>query len=202
MVYALDASTIDLCLSVFPWARLRRQKGAIQLHTFLDLQGPIPAFIEITDGKVHDVKILDPLIPKPAAFYIMDRGYLDFLRLHPFHQAQAFFVIRAKSNLRARRLYPQPIDKTTGLPCDQTILLRGQCTANDYPDKFRRVRYFDAQINKRLVFLTHPSDVPALTITQLYKSRWQLEVFLRWIKQYLRIQAFYGISKNAVKTQI
>ena len=201
-VYALDATTIDLCLSLFPWARFRRQKGAIKLHTLLDLRGPIPAFIEITDGKIHDVKILDLLVPEPGAFYIMDRGYLDFERLYQLHQAQAFFVIRAKSNMRARRLYSHPIDKTTGLQCDQTILLTGHYAAADYPDKLRRVRYFDAQINKRLVFLTNQFDLPALTIAQLYKSRWQVELFFRWIKQHLRIKAFYGTSENAVKTQI
>ena len=201
-VYALDATTIDLCLSLFPWARFRRQKGAIKLHTLLDLRGPIPAFIEITDGKVHDVRILDLLVPDPGAFYVMDRGYLDFARLHALHQAQAFFVIRAKCNLQARRLYSHPIDKTTGLQCDQTVLLTGLLTAQYYPDKLRRVRYFDAQLHKRLVFLTNQFDLPALTIAQLYKSRWQVELFFRWIKQHLRIKAFYGTSENAVKTQI
>lgn len=201
-VYALDATTIDLCLSLFPWARFRRQKGAIKLHTLLDLRGPIPAFIEITDGKVSDVRILDLLVPEPGAFYVMDRGYLDFTRLHHLHQAQAFFVIRAKCNLQARRLYSHPIDKTTGLQCDQTILLTGPLTAQHYPDKLRRVRYFDAQLHQRLVFLTNQFSLPALTIAQLYKSRWQVELFFRWIKQHLRIKAFYGTSENAVKTQI
>ena len=201
-VYALDATTIDLCLSLFPWARFRRQKGAVKLHTLLDLRGPIPAFIEITDGKIHDVKILDLLVPEPGAFYVMDRGYLDFKRLHHLHQGQSFFVIRAKSNLQARRLYSYPVDKMAGLQCDQTILLTGHYTAQDYPDKLRRVRYFDAQTNKRLVFLTNQFDVPALTIAQLYKSRWQVELFFKWIKQHLRIKAFYGTSENAVKTQI
>ena len=201
-VYALDATTIDLCLSLFPWARFRRQKGAIKLHTLLDLRGPIPAFLEITDGKVSDVKILDLLVPDPGAFYVMDRGYLDFERLHHLHQGHAFFVIRAKRNLQARRLYSAPVDKTTGLQCDQTVLLTGPLTAQRYPDKLRRVRYFDAQINKRLVFLTNQFDLPALTIAQLYKSRWQVELFFRWIKQHLRIKAFYGTSENAVKTQI
>ena len=201
-VYALDATTIDLCLSLFPWARFRRQKGAIKLHTLLDLRGPIPAFLEITDGKIHDVKVLDLLVPEPGAFYVMDRGYLDFERLYQLHQGQSFFVIRAKSNMRARRLYSYPVDKTTGLQCDQTILLTGQYAAKDYPDKLRRVRYFDAQLNKRLVFLTNQFDVPALTIAQLYKSRWQVELFFKWIKQHLRIKAFYGTSENAVKTQI
>lgn len=201
-VYALDATTIDLCLSLFPWARFRRQKGAIKLHTLLDLRGPIPAFIEITDGKVHDVKVLDLLVPEPGAFYVMDRGYLDFARLHHLHQAQAFFVIRAKRNLQACRLYSRPIDKATGLQCDQTVLLTGPLTAQDYPDKLRRVRYFDAQLNKRLVFLTNQFELPPLTIAQLYKSRWQVELFFKWIKQHLRIKAFYGTSENAVKTQI
>ena len=201
-IYALDATTIDLCLSLFPWARFRRQKGAIKLHTLLDLRGPIPAFIEITDGKIHDVKILDLLVPEAGAFYVMDRGYLDFTRLHHLHQAQAFFVIRAKRNLQARRLYSSPVDKTTGLQCDQTILLTGPLTAQHYPDKLRRVRYFDAQLNKRLIFLTNQFELPPLTIAQLYKSRWQVELFFRWIKQHLRIKAFYGTSENAVKTQI
>ena len=201
-VYALDATTIALCLSLFPWARFRQQKGAIKLHTLLDLRGPIPAFIEITDGKVHDVKILDLLVPEAGAFYVMDRGYLDFERLSHLHQAQAFFVIRAKHNLQAHRLYSHPIDKTTGLQCDQTVLLTGPLTARHYPDKLRRVRYFDAQSNKRLVFLTNHFTLSALTITQLYKSRWQVELFFRWIKQHLRIKAFYGTSENAVKTQI
>ena len=201
-VYALDSTTIDLCLSLFPWARFRRQKGAIKLHTLLDLRGPIPAFIEITDGKIHDVRILDLLVPEPGAFYVLDRGYLDFERLHHLHQGQAFFVIRAKSNLQARRLYSQPVDKATGLQCDQTILLTGPLTAPSYSDKLRRVRYFDAQLNKRLVFLTNHFSLPALTIAQLYKSRWQVELFFRWIKQHLRIKAFYGTSENAVKTQI
>jgi len=201
-VYALDATTIDLCLSLFPWARFRRQKGAIKLHTLLDLRGPIPAFIEITDGKIHDVRILDLLVPEPGAFYVMDRGYLDFLRLHQLHQAQAFFVIRAKSNLQARRLYSYSVEKTSGLQCDQTILLTGHYTAQNYPDKLRRVRCFDAQINKRLVFLTNQFTLPALTIAQLYKSRWRVKLFFRWIKQHLRIKTFYGTSENAVKTQI
>jgi hypothetical protein len=201
-VYALDATTIDLCLSLFPWARFRRHKGAVKLHTLLDLRGPIPTFIEITDGKVHDVNILDLLIPEPGAFYVMDRGYLDFERLHHLHQAQAFFVIRAKSNLQARRLYSHPVDKTTGVQCDQTIRLTGHYSAKDYPNTLRRVRYFDAQINKRLVFLTNQFDLPPRTIAQLYKCRWQVELFFKWIKQHLRIKAFYGTSENAVKTQI
>ena len=201
-VYALDSTTIDLCLSLFPWARFRRHKGAIKLHTLLDLRGPIPSFIEITDGKVHDVNILDLLVPEPGAFYVMDRGYLDFERLHQLHQAQAFFVIRAKSNMRSRRIYSHSIDKTLGLQCDQTILLTGHYAAQDYPDSLRRVRYQDPKTHKRLVFLTNQFNLPALTIAQLYKSRWQVELFFKWIKQHLRIQAFYGTSENAVKTQL
>ena len=201
-VYALDATTIDLCLALFPWARFRKHKGAVKLHTLLDLRGPIPTFIEITDGKIHDVKILDLLIPEPGAFYVMDRGYLDFERLHHLHQAQSFFVIRAKSNLRACRLYSHPVDKTTGLQCDQTIRLTGPLTAQNYPDHLRRVRYVDPKTHKRLVFLTNQFDLPPLTIAQLYKSRWQVELFFKWIKQHLRIKAFYGTSENAVKTQI
>ncbi|MBI3323773.1 MAG: IS4 family transposase [Candidatus Omnitrophica bacterium] len=200
-VYALDATTIDLCLSLFPWARFRRQKGALKLHTLLDLRGPIPAFIEITDGNVHDVKLLALRVPEPGAFYVMDRGYLDFARLHHRHRAQAFFVIRAKGNLQARRLYSHPIDKTTGLQCDQTVLLTGPLTAQDDPDTLRRVRSFDAQLHKRRVFLTNQFALPPLTIAQLYKSRWQVELFFKWIKQHLRIKAFYGTSENAVKTQ-
>jgi hypothetical protein len=201
-VYALDASTIDLCLSLFPWARFRKTKGAIKLHTLLDLRGPIPAFIEITDGKVHDVNILDILATEPGSFYVMDRGYLDFKRLYTLHQTAAFFVIRAKCNLQAKRLYSHPVDKSTGLQCDQTILLTGHYTSQDYPEKLRRVRYYDAETDKRLVFLTNNFSLPALTIAQLYKSRWQVELFFKWIKQHLRIKAFYGTSENAVKTQI
>ena len=201
-VYALDASTIDLCLSLFPWAGFRETKGAVKLHTLLDLRGPIPAFIEITDGKVHDVNILDILATEPGSFYIMDRGYLDFQRLYTLHQASAFFVIRAKSNMQSRRLYSHPVDKSTGLQCDQTILLTGHYTAKDYSDKLRRVRYYDLETDKRLVFLTNNFSLPALTIARLYKARWQVELFFKWIKQHLRIKAFYGTSENAVKTQI
>ncbi|OGW80815.1 MAG: transposase [Omnitrophica bacterium GWA2_52_8] len=201
-VYALDASTIDLCLSLFPWARFRKTKGAIKLHTLLDLRGPIPAFIEITDGKVHDVNILDILATEPGSFYVMDRGYLDFQRLYTLRQTAAFFVIRAKSNMQSKRLYSHPVNKSTGLQCDQTILLTGHYTAKDYPDKLRRVRYYDSETDKRLVFLTNNFSLPALTIARLYKSRWQVELFFKWIKQHLRIKAFYGTSENAVKTQI
>lgn len=201
-VYALDATTIDLCLSLFPWAHFRKNKGAVKLHTLLDLRGNIPSFIEITSGKVHDVNILDDLIPEPGSFYIMDRGYLDFARLYLFHQSQAFFVIRAKSNLKYHRLYSRPVDKTTGLRCDQTIALTGYQSALDYPEKLRLVRFFDSENNKRLTFLTNNFLLDALTITKLYKCRWQVELFFKWIKQHLRIKAFFGTSENAVKTQI
>ena len=201
-VYALDASTIDLCLSLFPWAHFRKTKAAVKLHTLLDLRGSIPAFIEITDGKVHDVNILDTLVTEPGSFYIMDRGYLDFRRLYTLHQTSAFFVTRAKCNMQARRIYSHSVDKSTGLQCDQTISLTGHYTAQDYPDKLRRIRYYDSETDKRLVFLTNNFSLPALTIAQLYKARWQVELFFKWIKQHLRIKAFYGTSENAVKTQI
>jgi hypothetical protein len=201
-VYALDATTIDLCLSLFPWARFRKQKGAIKLHTLLDLRGPIPAFVEITHGKIHDVKILDLLVPEAGSFYIMDRGYLDFARLYALHQASAFFIIRAKSNLQFQRLYSHPVDKSTGLQCDQTIMLTGFYPTQDYPDKLRRIRYFDRKTKKKLAFLSNNFTLPALTIAQLYKCRWRVELFFKWIKQHLRIKAFYGTSENAVKTQI
>jgi hypothetical protein len=201
-VYALDATTIDLCLSLFPWARFRKQKGAIKLHTLLDLRGPIPAFVEITHGKIHDVKILDLLVPEAGSFYIMDRGYLDFARLYALHKASAFFIIRAKSNLQFQRLYSHPVDKSTGLQCDQTIMLTGFYPTQDYPDKLRRIRYFDRKTKKKLAFLSNNFTLPALTIAQLYKCRWRVELFFKWIKQHLRIKAFYGTSENAVKTQI
>lgn len=200
-VYALDSTTIDLCLSLFPWARFRKQKGAIKLHTLLDLRGNLPSFIEITDGKVHDVNILDDLIPEPGSYYIMDRGYLDFARLFTLTQLFAFFVIRSKTNLQFRRLYSHPIDKSTGLKSDQTIVLTGVKSAKDYPDKLRRTRYLDIETNLDLTFLSNNFFVPALTIAQLYKCRWQVELFFKWIKQHLRIKAFFGTSKNAVKTQ-
>ena len=200
--YALDASTIDLCLSLFPWARFRKHKGAVKLHTLLDLRGSIPSFIKITDGKVHDVNVLDDLVIEPGAFYIMDRGYLDFARLHGLALCLAFFVIRAKSNLQCRRLYSHPIDSSTGLLSDHTVALTGLQSAKDYPDHLRRVRYFDAEQERQFAFLTNNFLVPALTIAQLYKCRWQVELFFKWIKQHLRIKAFYGTSENAVKTQI
>jgi hypothetical protein len=201
-VYALDATTIDLCLSVFPWARFRPSKAAIKLHTLLDLRGNIPSFIHVSDGKLHDVNVLDQLIPEPGAFYLMDRGYLDFERLHGFTQCAAFFVTRAKSNLRFRRLYSHPIDKRTGLKCDQTIVLTGFYTHQRYPEKLRRIKYYDPETGKDLVFLTNNFLLPPLTIAQLYRCRWQIELFFKWIKQHLRIKSFYGTTENAVKTQL
>jgi len=201
-VYALDSTTIDLCLSLFPWARFRKYKGAIKLHALLDLKSNIPSFIEITDGKVHDVNILDELIPEPGSFYIMDRAYVDFLRLYILTQCLAFFVIRAKTNLQFRRLYSHPIDKSTGLKCDQTIVLTGINSTKDYPEKLRRIRFFDIDNNLNLTFLTNNFSLPALTIAQLYKCRWKIELFFKWIKQHLRIKSFYGTTINAVKTQI
>ena len=201
-VYALDATTIDLYLSVFPWARFRTTKGAVKLHTLLDLRGSIPTFIHISDGKLHDVKVLDLLLPEAGAIYLMDRGYLDFSRLYTLHQCAAFFVVRAKSNWRYRRLYSRPVDKQTGLTCDQTVVLTGFYAAKDYPDKLRRVKVTDPETGQQLVFLTNNFALPAHTITQLYRCRWQVELFFKWIKQHLRIKAFYGTSENAVKTQI
>ena len=201
-VYALDSTTIDLCLSLFPWARFRKTKGAIKLHTLLDLKSNIPSFIEITEGKVHDVNILDELIPEPGSFYIMDRAYVDFLRLYILTQCLAFFVIRAKTNLQFRRVYSHPIDKYSGLKCDQTIALTGINSSKEYPEKLRRIRYYDVDSELHLTFLTNNFTLPALTIAQLYKCRWRIELFFKWIKQHLRIKSFYGTSLNAVKTQI
>lgn len=201
-VYALDATTIDLCLSMFPWAEFRSTKAAVKLHTLLDLRGAIPSFIHISDGKLHDVNVLDLLLPEPAAFYIMDRGYLDFARLYALDQAGSFFVTRAKSNMNARRLYSTAVDRSTGLICDQTIALNNFYAAKDYPAHLRRIRYRDPDTDKSLVFLTNHTLLPALTICALYKSRWQVELFFKWIKQHLRIKRFYGTSENAVKTQI
>lgn len=200
--YALDASTIDLCLALFPWARFRKTKAAIKLHTLLNLRGNIPSFIKITDGKIGDVNILDELIPEPGSFYIMDRGYLDFARLYFLKQALAFFVIRAKENMRFQRVYSQPVDKSTGLKSDQTVVLTSINTAGKYPEKLRRVCYFDVATNKKLTFLTNNFYLPAINIAQLYKCRWQVELFFKWIKQHLRIKSFLGTSENAVKTQI
>ena len=201
-VYALDATTIDLCLSVFPWAKFRKAKGAIRLHTLLDLRGNIPTFIYISDGKEHEVNVLDDLIAEAGAFYVMDRGYLDFFRLYRLTKACAFFVIRAKKNMACRRLYSHPVDREAGLICDQTIVLTGPVSAQSYPDKLRRIKLRDAKSGKVLVFLSNNFDLPAETIAQLYRSRWQIELFFKWIKQNLRIKAFYGTSENAVKTQI
>jgi hypothetical protein len=201
-VYALDSSTIDLCLSLFPWARFRRTKAAIKLHTLLNVRGNIPEFIHISDGKLHDVNVLDILISEPGSFYLMDRGYLDYVRLYALHQANAYFVIRTKRNFSFRRLYSHPVDKSTGLQCDQTVVLKGFYAKKDYPEKLRRVRYFDVETKKRLVFLTNNFLLPPLTIAQLYKARWRVELFFKWIKQHLRIKAFYGTSANAVKTQV
>lgn len=201
-VYALDATTIDLCLSMFPWAPFRSTKAAIKLHTLLDLRGSIPSFIHISDGKVHDVNVLDLLISEPGAFYVMDRGYLDFERLYSLSQAGAFFVTRSKKNMDARRIYSAPTDRTTGLICDQTIVLNGFRSHRAYPQQLRRIRFKDPESAKTLVFLTNHFQLPALTICALYKCRWQVELFFKWIKQHLRIKRFFGTSENAVKTQI
>jgi Domain of unknown function (DUF4372)/Transposase DDE domain len=201
-VYALDATTIDLCLAVFPWAKFRSTKAAVKLHTLLDLRGAIPSFIHISDGKLHDVNVLDLLLPEPGAFYIMDRGYVDFERLHRLHECQSFFVTRAKSNLHAERRYSHPVDRSTGLICDQTIVLQGFYSHQSYPVPLRRVKYRDPESGKRLIFLTNNFALPALTIAQLYRCRWKVELFFKWIKQHLRIKAFFGTSENAVKTQI
>jgi transposase len=201
-VYALDSTTIDLCLSVFPWAHFRTTKAAVKMHTLLDLRGNIPSFIHVSDGKLADVHALDLLVPEPGAIYVMDRAYVDFARLHVLHQAGAFFVTRAKSNLKARRRYSASTDRTTGIICDQTIALDGHYAKQHYPERLRRIRFRDAETGKMLVFLTNNFDLPALTIAALYKNRWQVELFFKWIKQHLRIKQFYGTSENAVKTQI
>ncbi len=201
-LYALDSTTIDLCLSLFPWAKFREHKAAVKMHTLLDLHGNIPTFIRITNGKVHDVNILDEIMPEPGAFYVMDRGYIDFQRLFVFTLSSAFFVVRTKSNVSIQRRYSHPVDKSTGVRSDQTVLLTSLESASAYPDPLRRVSYFDAETNKRLKFLTNNFALPALTIAQIYKQRWQVELFFKWIKQHLRIKAFSGTSENAVKTQI
>jgi len=201
-VYALDSTTIDLCLSLFPWAQFRKHKGAIKMHTLLHLRGSIPEFIRITDGKVHDVNILDELFPEPGSLYIMDRGYTDFARLYILTQCLAFFIIRAKSNLDFKRIVSETIDRSTGVLCDQTIVLAGVKTSQYYPEKLRRVKYHDSETNKTLVFLTNNFNLSAVTIAELFRCRWQIELFFKWIKQHLRIKAFYGTSENAVKTQI
>lgn len=201
-VYALDSTTIDLCLSLFPWAKFRRRKGAVKLHTLLDLRGSIPSFVHVSTGKMHDVNVLDHLPIEPGAFYVMDRGYVDFGRLHRFTRNSAFFVTRAKRNLDFSRRAGRKVDKTTGLRSDQTIVLAGQKSSASYPEPLRRVAYFDVEREKRLVFLTNNITLPALTIAGLYKCRWQVELFFKWIKQHLRIKRFYGTSENAVRTQI
>jgi hypothetical protein len=201
-VYALDSTTIDLCLSLFPWANFRTTKAAVKMHTLLDLRGNIPSFIHISDGKLHDVHALDMILPEAGAIYVMDRGYVDFGRLYGLHQAGAFFVTRAKSNLNAHRVYSTATDRTTGVIADQKIALDGHYTSQDYPIHIRRVRFRDPETEKTLVFLTNQTTLPALTICDLYKSRWQVELFFKWIKQHLRIKQFYGTSENAVKTQI
>jgi hypothetical protein len=201
-VYALDSTTIDLCLSVFPWAHFRRAKAAIKLHTLVDLRGNIPSFIHISNGKMHDVKVLDILVPEAGAYYVMDRAYVNFERLYALHLARAFFVTRAKSNLRSKRISSAPVDRQTGVICDQRIVLTGPKASKDYPEQIRRVRFKDPDSGKKLIFLTNDFSSPALTICALYKSRWQVELFFKWIKQHLRIKQFYGTSENAVKTQI
>src|SRR6266403_1968550 len=201
-LYALDSTTIDLCLSLFPWARFRQHKAAVKMHTLLDLHGNIPTFIRITDGKVHDVNILDEIVPEAGAFNVMDRGYIDFERLYVFTLSSAFFVVRTKENVLLQRRYSHPVDKSVGLRSDHTVILTAINSAMAYPDAMRRVSYLDLDTNKRFKFLTNNFALPALTIAQIYKSRWQVELFFKWIKQHLRIKAFYGNSINAVKTQV
>jgi len=201
-LYALDSTTIDLCLSLFPWAKFRKHKAAVKMHTLLDLHGNIPTFIRITDGQVHDVNILDEILPEAGAFYVMDRGYIDFERLYTFALCSAFFVVRTKENILLQRRYSHPVDKSTGVRSDHTVILTAIESAKAYPDALRRISYFDAETEKRLKFLTNNFALPALTIAQIYKCRWQVELFFKWIKQHLRIKAFYGTSENAVKTQI
>jgi hypothetical protein len=201
-LYALDSTTIDLCLSLFPWAKFRKHKAAVKMHTLLDLHGNIPTFIRITDGKVHDVNILDEILPEAGAFYVMDRGYVDFERLYVFTLSAAFFVVRTKSNVLIQRRYSHPVDKTTGVRSDHTVILTAINSVKAYPDQLRRVSYLDVKTRKRFKFLTNNFTLPALTIALIYKSRWQVELFFKWIKQHLRLKAFYGTSENAVKTQI
>jgi IS4 transposase len=201
-LYALDSTTIDLCLSLFPWAKFRQHKGAVKMHTLLDLHGNIPTFIRITDGKVHDVNILDEISPEAGAFYVMDRGYIDFERLYVFTLSSAFFVVRTKHNVVLQRRYSRPVDKSVGLRSDHTVILTAIESVKAYPDALRRVNYFDAETNQRLGFLTNNFALPAITIAQIYKCRWQVELFFKWIKQHLRIKVFFGTSANAVKTQI
>lgn len=200
--YALDSTTIDLSLSLFPWAPFRTTKAAVKMHTLLDLRGNIPSFIHISDGKLHDVNILDQLIPEAGAFYVMDRGYIDFQRLYRLHQAGSFFVTRAKRNMNAQRRYSHPTDRSMGVMFDQTLVLQGYQSAKDYPETFRGIRYKDPETGKRLLFITNNTTLPALSICALYKARWQVELFFRWIKMHLRVKAFFGTSENAVKSQI
>lgn len=203
MVYALDSSTIDLCLSLFPWAKFRKNKGAVKMHTFLDLRGSIPTFVHLTDGLCHHVNVMEHIVVEPGAIYVMDKGYVDFFRFYTIiHEQRAFFVTRAKDNMAARRVYSRKVDKTTGLKYDQSIKLTGFYIKKDYPDYLRRIKYRDAETGKVYVFLTNNLELPALTIAQLYKERWKIELFFKWIKQHLRIKAFYGTSRNAVYTQI
>lgn len=201
-IYALDSTTIDLCLSLFPWAKFRKTKSAIKIHTLLDLQNNIPSFIRITDGSVHDVNILDELVTEIGAFYVVDKGYIDFERLYRLNNNSAYFVTRAKSNLQFKRVYSHQVDKSLGLICDQSIFLKGFYPSKDYPEKLRRIKYFDSDNNRRLVFLTNNFILPAITIANLFKQRWQIELFFKWIKQNLKIKSFYGNSANAVKTQV
>ena len=201
-LYALDSTTIDLCLTLFPWAKFRKQKAAVKMHTLLDLHGNIPTFISITEGKVHDVNILDQIPPEAGAFYVMDRGYVDFQRLYVFTLSAAFFVVRTKSNVLLQRRYSHVVDKSTGVRSDHTVFLTSIDSANAYPDVLRRVSYHDVETGKRFKFLTNNFTLPALTIAKIYKSRWQVELFFKWIKQHLKIKTFYGTSENAVKTQI
>jgi hypothetical protein len=202
MVYALDSTTIDLCLSLFPWAKFRKTKAAVKMHTLLDLHGNIPSFILITPGAIHDVNILDALQIEAGAFYLLDRGYLDYSRLFTIHESRAFFITRTKSNFQCRRIYSSPVQKQSGIICDQTVVLTGFYSAQNFPDKLRRIRYYDTETQKQLTFLTNNFSLAATTIAKLYKCRWQIELFFKWIKQHLRIKAFYGTSANAVKTQI
>lgn len=201
-VYALDATTIDLCLSLFPWAKFRRTKSAVKMHTLLNLRGNIPEFIHISDGKMADAHVLDILVPEPGSFYVMDRGYIDFSRLYTLNQSRAFFVTRAKRGFQRRRRYSRPVDKASGLRSDQTVVLTGVSTATSYPEPLRQIRYYDAERDKRFIFLTNNFDLDALAVAQLYKARWRIELFFKWIKQHLRIKRFYGTSENAVKAQI
>ena len=201
-LYALDSTTVDLCLSLFPWARFRKHKAAVKMHTLLDLRGNIPTFISITDGTVHDVNVLDEIMPEAGSFYVMDRGYLDFERLYFFTLSAAFFVVRTKSNVILQRRYSHPVDKTTGVRSDHTVILTAIGSVKVYPEALRRVSYLDLETRKRFKFLTNNFTLPAITIAQIYKSRWQVELFFKWIKQHLRIKAFYGTTENAVKTQL